>query len=150
MRDASLVGTAVTISGIGTNDYFMVYNSNVGLATTSILSKDGSGTTIAIGKSYIDNIYQVASVSTVESTVTGIGTTHIRRIQATVVGLGTTTGGIYTTSNYMGNYSWGRVDLTGRSQSYEYNFYGDDGVIGITTSGLVRRTNPLKFRNYIV
>ena len=150
MRDASLVGTAVTISGIGTNDYFMVYNSNVGLATTSISSKDGGGTTIAIGKSYIDNIYQVASVSTVESTITGIGTTHIRRIQATVVGLGTTTGGIYTTSNYMGNYSWGRVDLTGRVQSYEYNFYGDDGVVGITTSGLVRRTNPLKFRNYIV
>ena len=50
----------------------------------------------------------------------------------------------------MGNYSWGRVDLTGRVQSYTYNFYGDNGVIGITTSGLVRRTNPLKFRNYIV
>ena len=150
MRDASLTGTAVTISGISTNDYFMVYNSNVGLATTSITSKDNGGSTIGIGSEYIDNVYQVASVSTVESNITGIGTTHIRRVQATVVGLGTTTGGIYTTSNYMGDYSWGRIDLTGRAQSYTYNFYGEDGVGGISTSGLVRRTNPLKFTNYIV
>ena len=150
MRDSSLTGTAVTISGISTNDYFMVYNSNVGLATTSITSKDNGGSTIGIGSEYIDNVYQVASVSTVESNITGIGTTHIRRVQATVVGLGTTTGGIYTTSNYMGDYSWGRIDLTGRAQSYTYNFYGEDGVGGISTSGLVRRTNPLKFTNYIV
>ena len=150
MRDASLTGTAVTISGISTNDYFMVYNSNVGLATTSITSKDNGGSTIGIGSEYIDNVYQVASVSTIESNITGIGTTHIRRVQATVVGLGTTTGGIYTTSNYMGDYSWGRIDLTGRAQSYTYNFYGEDGVGGISTSGLVRRTNPLKFTNYIV
>ena len=150
MRDASLTGTAVTISGISTNDYFMVFNSNVGLATTSITSKDNGGSTIGIGSEYIDNVYQVASVSTVESNITGIGTTHIRRVQATVVGLGTTTGGIYTTSNYMGDYSWGRIDLTGRAQSYSYNFYGEDGVGGISTSGLVRRTNPLKFTNYIV
>ena len=150
MRDASLTGTAVTISGISTNDYFMVFNSNVGLATTSITSKDNGGSTIGIGSEYIDNVYQVASVSTIESNITGIGTTHIRRVQATVVGLGTTTGGIYTTSNYMGDYSWGRIDLTGRAQSYSYNFYGEDGVGGISTSGLVRRTNPLKFTNYIV
>ena len=150
MRDASLTGTAVTISGISTNDYFMVFNSNVGLATTSITSKDNGGSTIGIGSEYIDNVYQVASVSTVESNITGIGTTHIRRVQATVVGLGTTTGGIYTTSNYMGDYSWGRIDLTGRAQSYTYNFYGEDGTGGISTSGLVRRTNPLKFTNYIV
>ena len=85
-----------------------------------------------------------------EYIITGIGTTHIRRVHATVVGLGTTTGGTYTTSNYMGDYSWGRIDLTGRAQSYTYNFYGEDGTGGISTSGLVRRTNPLKFTNYIV
>ena len=67
----------------------MVFNSNVGLATTSITSKDNGGSTIGIGSEYIDNVYQVASVSTVESNITGIGTTHIRRVQATVVGLGT-------------------------------------------------------------
>ena len=116
MRDASLVGTAVTISGIGTNDYFMVYNSNVGLATTSILSKDGGGTTIAIGKSYIDNIYQVASVSTVESTITGIGTTHIRESRQLLLDLEPPLEA-YTLPRIMGNYSWGRVDLTGRVQS---------------------------------
>ena len=150
MRDSSLVGTAVTLSGVAVNDYFMVFNSNIGVGSTSITSKDAGGNTIGIGTSFIDNVYQVASVSNVESTITGIGTTIVRRVQVTVTGFGNTTGSAYTTSNYMGDYSWGKIQLTGRNESNAFSFYGEDGIGGISTSALVRRTNPLKFSNYIV
>ena len=150
MRDASLVGTAVTLSGIVANDYLMISNSNIGVGSTSITSKDIGGNNIGIGTSFIDNIYQVASVSNVESTITGIGTTVVRRVQMTVTGFGNTTGSAYTTSNYMGDYSWGKINLTGRNESNAFTFYGDNGVGGISTSALVRRTNPLKFSNYTV
>ena len=128
----------------------MISNSNIGVGSTSITSKDIGGNNIGIGTSFIDNIYQVASVSNVESTITGIGTTVVRRVQMTVTGFGNTTGSAYTTSNYMGDYSWGKINLTGRSESNAFTFYGDNGVGGISTSALVRRTNPLKFSNYTV
>ena len=40
-RDASIVGTAITVSGIATGYYFTVFNSNVGNAVTS-LYQDGT------------------------------------------------------------------------------------------------------------
>ena len=46
LRDTKLVGTAVTISSLDVGDYFMVFASNAGSATTSITSKDVNGNTI--------------------------------------------------------------------------------------------------------
>jgi len=43
MRNTSVTGTAVTISGISTNDYFMVYDSNVGAGSTTINSLNIDG-----------------------------------------------------------------------------------------------------------
>ena len=40
LRDSNITGTAVTISGISTGDFFIVNNSTVGSATTSINSVD--------------------------------------------------------------------------------------------------------------
>ena len=50
MRDANLVGTAVTLSGISTGDYFIVRNSSLGAASTSInaLGTDNS-TIVGVG-----------------------------------------------------------------------------------------------------
>lgn len=182
LRDTSVVGTALTLSGIGTGDYFLVYDSNVGFATTSITSKDTSNNIIGIGTNFVDNVYQVESVSNVSVANTaigiatvGTGTTIVRRIFARISGISTITfsstnitfdsttftfdstgigsgsgysGGI-ATSNYFGNFSWGRIELTGRTKENTYNFYGNNGVGGISTSGAVKRTLPLKFQNYI-
>jgi hypothetical protein len=182
LRDTSVVGTALTLSGIGTGDYFLVYDSNVGFATTSITSKDTSNNIIGIGTNFVDNVYQVESVSNVSVANTaigiatvGAGTTIVRRIFARIVGISTITfsstnitfdsttftfdstgigsgsgysGGI-ATSNYFGNFSWGRIELTGRTKENAYNFYGNNGVGGISTSGAVKRTLPLRFENYI-
>ena len=59
MRNASIVGTAVTLSGIGTGDYFVIKNSYVGFADTTLKSLDIEGDIIGIGTEFVDNIYQV-------------------------------------------------------------------------------------------
>ena len=79
LRDNTIVGTAVTLSSIDVGDYFVVYNSNIGIANTSIYSKDLGNNTIGIGTDYVDNVYQVEFVENVEVNVVGIGTTIVRR-----------------------------------------------------------------------
>ena len=61
LRISGLTGTALTMSGIGTNDIFVVTGSNVGDATTSITSVDAGSNTVGVGKSFIDNVYSVAN-----------------------------------------------------------------------------------------
>ena len=161
LRDTSVVGSALTVSGIGTGDYFLIYDSNIGSASTSITSKDSGGNTIGIGTDFVNNVYQVQSVSNVSvaSTAIGIATvgtavTTIRRVNAIVSGISTISGysgvGIGTTAISFGNFSWGKIVLLGRSKENTYNFYGNVGVGGISTSGVVKRTLPLKFENYII
>jgi hypothetical protein len=171
LRDISVVGTAITVSGIGTGDYFLIYNSNVGLATTSITSRDISNNVIGIGTNFVDNVYQVESVSNVSVAIVGAGTTTIRRVFARISGISTinflppptnitfdstvftfdsTIIGFdrITTSNYFGNFSWGKIQLTARTEENEFNFYGNVGVGGISTSAYVIRTAPLKYLDY--
>ena len=177
LRNTTYVGTAVTLSSIDVNDYFVVYNSNVGVGSTTITSRDVSNNTIGIGTSFVDNVYQVDTAFTTQSTVTGIGLTHVRRVYARITGVGTinfsstsitfdstssvftfdTLGsvgsaytGIVTTSNYFGNFSWGKIQLTARTESNQFDFYGDRRIGGITTSAIVQRTKPLKFKKYVI
>jgi hypothetical protein len=161
LRDTSVVGSALTVSGIGTGDYFLVYDSNIGSASTSITSKDTDNNTIGIGTDFVNNVYQVQSVSNVSVANTAIGiatvgtaVTTIRRVNAIVSGISTISGysgvGIGTTTISFGNFSWGKIVLLGRSKENTYNFYGNVGVGGISTSGVVKRTLPLKFENYII
>jgi hypothetical protein len=56
--------------------------------------------------------------------------------------------GIVSSFNYFGNFSWGKIQLTGRSENNEFNFYGQHGVGGISTSAYVIREIPLKSKNY--
>ena len=177
------VPTTVTVSGIGTNDYFLIYNSNVGSASTSIISRDINNDIIGFGTNFVDNVYQVESVSNVSVANTAIGiatvgtaTTTVRRIYAKITGISTVTfsstnitfdsnvftfdstgigsdsgysGGI-ATSNYFGNFSWGKIELAGRTKENTYNSYRNMGVGGISTSGSVRRTAPLRSKNYLI
>ena len=157
LRNAGLstgvVSTAITASSLSAGDYFIVFGSNVGSATTSITSLDTSGSTVGIGTSYIDNVYQVASSETVyrptgvNSEGVGIGTSHITRVFVTVdnnfpYGVG------IQTSNSFGEFSWGKIQLTSRSEVTSYDAFTTGGVGGITTSTLIQRSKALKFRNY--
>ena len=88
LRDTTIVGTAVTLSSLTVNDFFIVNNSNVGNANTSLKSFNTNGiTTTGICTQFVDNVYQVVDANTVSIANTVIGlstvgaaTTYIRRV----------------------------------------------------------------------
>ena len=147
MRNASYVGSAVTISGISTSDYLVIYDTDISIGST-FASQNIDGSSIGIGTTFIDCVYQVADYETRSMTVSGIGATFGTRIFVNVDTVGTGIG--TTTAPNMGTYSWGKIVLDVRTESNEFNFYGDNGVTGISTSAVVTRFNSLKFKNYIV
>ena len=175
LRSTNVTGIAVTLSSLSVGDYFIVYNSNVGSATTAIYSGNTNGGFVAIGTQFVDNVYQVDTSEIIQRNITGIGTTNLRRVFARIigissltfsssvitfdsgvlkfdsaVGLGSTSyTGIVTSSNYFGNFSWGRITLPYRSEENNFDFYGTNGIGGISTSAFVRRTIPLKYTSYI-
>tara|TARA_R100001594_G_scaffold439_2_gene1654 strand:+ start:3602 stop:17350 length:13749 start_codon:yes stop_codon:yes gene_type:complete len=154
LRDDSIAGTAVTISGISTNDIFVVRGSNVGDATTSITSVDGDSNTVGVGTSFIDNVYSVNTYeivnvpSGVDSSGVGIGTTYCARIFAIIDSDFSWGGSGIETSNYYGTFSWGRIDLTSRAGLNSYTAYTEGGVGGITTSTIIERNASLKYKGY--
>jgi len=176
LRNTSIVSTAVTVSTLNTGDYFVVSNSNVGLAITSISSlRIADSTTIGVGTQFVDNVYQAKLVSTILSEVIGIGTTYVRRVYAPIstIGVGTiqfsstfitfdstpftfdslsgggSYTGIITTFNSFGNFNWGKIILGNRNSFESFNFYGLNGISGISTSAIVSRLSPLKYNNYL-
>ncbi|MAG48953.1 hypothetical protein CMO86_04590, partial [Candidatus Woesearchaeota archaeon] len=126
LRNTVVAGTAVTLSSIQANDYFIVNKSNVGMGNT------------------FDGIYEVSSVETLTRDVVGISTT-VKRIfvDASSVPSGYSSG-ITTSDNGFGLFSWGRIDVKGRNISTSYTAY----TSGITTSTRVVRSNFLKSKNY--
>ena len=161
LRDSNITGTAVTISGISTGDFFIVNNSTVGSATTSINSVDTGGAVIGVGTQFLNNVYEVNNYEIVQAatgvgtTGVGIGTTHLNRVFVKVTNFNTWSGqwptfsgaGIQT-GNYFGSYSWGKINLTSRSESNTYNAYTLGGTGGISTSPVVRRSASLKYKQY--
>lgn len=174
LRDTNIVGSAVTISGISTGDFFIVYNSNVNSILNNFKSFSTSNEVIGISTQFLDNVYQVYSVQNVAVNIIGIGTTHVRRVYArTSTGINTTdfsstlttfdstsfdfssvgVGGAgsfvgISTSNYYGNFSWGKIMLSNSLSSGVFSAYTLNGIGGISTSTFVNRTAPLKYSNY--
>ena len=143
------MGTAQTLSSLMGHDRFVVYNSSVGAAVTSITSQDSAGSnTVGIGKSYVDNVYEVKSVEFIPKNIVGINT-NVTRVFVNVSSPITYGSGI-STSDYFGSFSWGRIKLDGRQLENAFAAETLNGTTGISTSTLVERTNPLKFKNYTV
>ena len=142
LRDSSIVGTAITVSGIQTGYYFVVYNSNIGSGVTS-LRKDGS--VVGVGSSFLDNIYEVSSVSIAQTSAIGFGVTYVAKVTVSVQNYNGLTGIGY--SNFFGEYSWGRISTPTRLNPKSFNAY-NNGILGISTSPIVERYNPLKYLNY--
>ena len=152
MRQTNIVGTAVTLSTLGVNDYFTVRNSNIGVADTSITSLySDNSTVIGIGTEFCDNVYAVDSVELVSRSVAGVNTT-VKRVFANVTNAPTGIVGIVTSPGF-GDYSWGKVTLTGRTKSLSYpantmSGIGTNGVTGISTSTKLVRTRYVRFKKF--
>ena len=157
LRNTTIVSTAITVSSLSVGDYFVVKESNIGIATTSITSLRIDGSVIGIGTQFIDNVYQVSSSSIITTTIPGIGATYINRIYVDVLDFNSSSfaspnivysAGI-STSSFFGSFSWGKLILSPRPNPEEFNFYGLNGISGISTSAIVKRIHPLKYNNYL-
>ena len=145
MRNIALVGTAVTISGISTGDYFTIYGTNTSIGNTFGTQRT-DGSSIGVGTTALDMVYQAVSVEVKELTIPGIGQTHINRVVTNVDSYGV---GFSTVSlPSLGNYSWGKINLSDRTDKRSFEFYGNNGYTGISTSGFVFRNVALKDDNY--
>ena len=134
--------------------------------------KTDNVTTIGVTTTFADSVYQAERVEVISSEVIGIGTTVVARVFANISGISSISfsssllnfdstlftfdsqtvevysGGIASAHN-MGKFSWGKITLGERVGAQSFNFYGLNGHSGISSSGLVQRYNPLKFKNYI-
>ena len=118
---ASIVGTALTVSGISTGYYFTVFNSNVGASVTSLYQ---DGTVVGIGTSFLDNVYEVAQVSIAQTMGIGIGLTYVAQVTVSVQDYNGLTGLGY--SEFFGEYSWGRIQTSPRASARIFTSYAGD------------------------
>jgi len=141
LRDSSLMTTAIEYSGIKTGYYFVVTDSNLNSPNISYSSASGSSETIVgVGTTFIDNIYEVVGVSTIIGDAIGIGSTVLTRVTVSVNDNSLISTG---TSDFYGNYSWGRIYDYKRENPKSFESYTTNGSIGIETGPLVIRTVEL-------
>ena len=151
LRDSTIVGTAITLSSISVDDYFIVRNSSVGVATTSITSLySDNSTVIGIGTEFSDNVYAVDSVQLVSKGVAGVSTV-VKRVFANVTNVPAGVVGI--TTSVVGDYSWGKVILSARTKDVSYpantmSGIGTNEVTGISTSTKLIRTRYVRFKKF--
>lgn len=177
LRNAQITESPIVRSGIQSNYYFVVTNSNIG---NGVISLRNNGTTVSIGSSFIDNVYQVVSIENVTNIIntTTVVSSNRTYTSPTIIdtsgtliineGVSVTISGIditkitvrvnnidkisqdianYQNSEYFGNYSWGRVYTTKRRNPKSFTFY-PSGVSGIQTSAIMRRYNSLRYNDY--
>tara|TARA_B100001564_G_scaffold131817_1_gene110423 strand:- start:44 stop:1024 length:981 start_codon:yes stop_codon:yes gene_type:complete len=147
LRDTSVVGTAITVSGIGSGHYFTASETNIGSGLTSYENAIGTSP-VGVGTSFIDNIYKVHSAKTIQGPVLGIGATTLRRVTVSVSSIEglTVPVGVTTVINplYYGKFSWGRLHDFIKEGTGAFTAITDDGITGIKTGPVIIRTRDLK------
>ena len=138
------VGIATTgISGIKTDYYFTISNSNIGFGVTSL---DSTNSVVGVGTTCLDNVYQVASVSVAQTSVPGVGLTNVSRVVVSVLSYNGLSGVGY--SSFYGQFSWGKINVPTRKRPSNFNSYTNNGITGLSTSAVIQRLNPLRYIGY--
>ena len=145
LRNSSITGVTgvTTISGIQTGYYFAINNSNIGYGVTSL---NASGQVVGVGTTFLDGIYQVASVSIAQTSAPGVGVTYVAKVTTSISNYNGLLGIGY--SSFFGDYSWGKITLSSRNEEISYNSYTNSGYSGISSGTIVKRTSPLKYSKY--
>lgn len=149
-------------SGIATNYFFAVSNSNIGLGVTSLYN---NGTVLSTTNLYFDNIFQVYDLQINQKQVIGIGTTSVVTVKTLISSPFDLTLPLFDNNllsfdninfrfdsnsnefSYFGNYSWGRIGfnpVNSRKSRREFSSYYQNGYSGISTSAIVRRISRLR------
>jgi hypothetical protein len=149
LRNSAFTNPTVTESGIQESYYLNVFNTNIG---NGLVSLDSNGSIISVGTKFMDNVYQVASVSIVP--VTGVYgyenfiTVNVARVVVSVQDYNLLSD--MGSNAFFGEFSWGLIETNSRSQAREFLVGTNYQNSGLTTAPIVRRTNPLKFNSYTI
>jgi hypothetical protein len=178
LSDSSIINPTITSSQLSVNDYFVVKNSNIGYGITSlnnqgdILSIGSSfvdniyqvydvnfGTNIISSSTIIFDTVSFLSpliidtnivVTVEENGILIVSDFSPISVTVLVQSFNNIDSDILSSQkSYFGEYSWGKIQLTDRAKNIEYNAYTLNGVTGLTTSTILKRTNPLRSLNYI-
>ena len=113
---------------------------------------------VGVGTTALDNIYEVSHHVGVTTVSFGQSTTEeATRVFCKVLdwhGLQNTVG--YSTLNqglstsFIGDFSWGRLQLNDRQLAQAYTVNTTNGVTGIKTGPQIKRKAALKSENYVV
>ena len=139
LRDASVVGSAITVSGIASGYYFTAFDTNIGSGLTAYENAIGTSP-VGVGTSFLDNIYRVHSAKTIQGPALGIGATALRRVTVSV----SSTEGIGIGSGSFGKFSWGRLHDFVKKDTSVFTAITNDGITGIKTGPVIIRTRDLK------
>lgn len=179
LRDNAATGIAITVSKLSYGDYFTVRNSYVGrgIISVDVNGKEIGFSTTYIDNVY--QVYDVSYVKTEFadigiSTITGTqiynspglinnGVTVVIDNNSTVIiddfsrtDVVARVARVYpeiinlppTLTSY-GDYSWFKINVPRRPSAKSFISYNTQGLAGIETSALVRRSKPLNYLNYI-
>ena len=145
----------ITRSGLTTGYYFTVSGSNLGYGVTS---ENRDSSIVGVGTTALDNIYEVSHH--VGITTIGFGTDQTEvatRVFCKVTSwnglennVGYSTLGQGLSQSFVGDYSWGRLQLTDRQVSQAYTVNTTNGVTGIKTGPQIKRKIALKAENFVV
>ena len=148
---------AITRSGLTTGFYFTVNHSNLGSGVTAVSMTSSVGY-VGVGTTALDNIYEVSHH--VGITTIGFGTDQTEvatRVFCKVLdwnGLQNTVGyatlGQGLSRSFVGEFSWGRLQLTDRQLSQVYTANTTNGITGIKTGPQIKRKIALKAENFVV
>ena len=143
------------MSSLTVNDFFIVNNSNVGNANTSLKSFNANGiTTTGICTQFVDNVYQVVDANTVSIANTVIGlstvgsaTTYIRRV---FVNIDKFTSDSFDSSILKFDSTSTKFDSSGIGVTYSGNIYHQPflGEYSFGKVGLGVRAEPRSFKFY--
>lgn len=125
----------ITMTGIGTGDYFAITNSNVGSGVTA-LSEDRLSI-VGVATQFLDGVYQVSHID-------NVGAGLSMRIHVNVeTGHGLDFSGIGSGGgNFFGDFSWARFTST-RSAGLAFTCNPLNGITGISTAPQIVRTTKL-------
>ena len=147
LRSTSIMGpgAARTISNIASGYPFVVFDSNIGQGVTSL---DLGGSTLGIGSTCLDNVYEAVSVSIATTETVGFGTTHVAKVIVSVSSTDGITG--YGYSDFFGKFSWGKLKtFTRAGVAKTFTPKLDNGFTGISTGPVILRKTPLKSVGYL-
>ena len=142
LRNLTYTDPKIPESKIEVGDYIKISNSIPINGQVPIVSRRLDNTIIGIATTTstgISNVYQVASVTTENEDIFGLVNEPVKQIKVFV---NDNSNVATATSEYYGDYSWGKVEIPEDSLLNNYN-YSD-----LSNTPTVRRTNPLKYDSY--